>query len=490
VSQAFTEEAALPTVPAGETVIVADTAANIEALTPTQLIDLRAISTSHIVVSDLDGVGPLTLQDGYDYTVTGAVSSGESITFATAGITLTFDDTAAMAGTIYGFDSSEKIRLKDVAYDANGSVNLVGGNVLDVTENGTTYALQLNPSQNFSGDFFHLAADPHGGTDISENTTPCYCRGTRIRTQRGEKRVEKLKIGDKVMTRSGVARPIKWIGRRSFAGRFIRGRTDILPVCIKAGAIGGNAPRRDLWISPHHAMYFDRTYFERAYFDRNHFAAAGRGEGSAFDGVLIEAKDLINGASIVQAEHVNKVEYFHVELETHDVIIAEGALSETFVDDDCRAMFHNAHEFHALYPQAHATATHYYAPRCDEGFEVAGVRRRIALRAGLVPSADPRRPALLGGAVEEISPRRITGWAMNADTPDVPVCLDVYAGGRLIGQTLANLYHKKLAGLGSGHYAFSFAVPAGLKFARATIEVRRSADGRPLPRLLRRRAVA
>ena len=60
------------------------------------------------------------------------------------------------------------------------------------------------------------------------------------------------------------------------------------------------------------------------------------------DGVLIEAKDLVNGVTIVQAERVENVEYFHVELETHDVIIAEGALSETFIDEDSRGMFHNA----------------------------------------------------------------------------------------------------------------------------------------------------
>ena len=59
--------------------------------------------------------------------------------------------------------------------------------------------------------------------------------------------------------------------------------------------------------------------------------------------MLIEAKDLINGVSIVQAERVEKVEYFHIELDSHDVIIAEGALSESFIDDDSRGMFHNAH---------------------------------------------------------------------------------------------------------------------------------------------------
>ena len=47
----------------------------------------------------------------------------------------------------------------------------------------------------------------------------------------------------------------------------------------------------------------------------------------------------------MQAGRVGKVEDFHVELETHDVIIAEGAPSETFIDNDSRAVFHNAHEY-------------------------------------------------------------------------------------------------------------------------------------------------
>jgi hypothetical protein len=70
----------------------------------------------------------------------------------------------------------------------------------------------------------------------------------------------------------------------------------------KAGAIAENVPRRDFWISPHHAMYLD--------------------------GVLIEARHLVNGVSVVRAGRVEKVEYVHIELGTHDVIIAEGALPE------------------------------------------------------------------------------------------------------------------------------------------------------------------
>ena len=88
--------------------------------------------------------------------------------------------------------------------------------------------------------------------------------------------------------------------------------------------------------------------------------------------------------SIVQAERVEKVEYFHLELDTHDVIIAEGAFSESFLDDDSRGMFHNAHEYRARYPDALTGAKQYCVPRCDDGYEVEAARRRIDVRAGLV----------------------------------------------------------------------------------------------------------
>jgi autotransporter-associated beta strand protein len=208
---------------------------------------------------------------------------------------------------------------------------------------------------------FHVNVETING--VTDTIIACYCRGTLIRTPRGERRIERLKIGDKVMTASGVARPIKWIGRRSYGGRFIMGRKGVLPVCIKAGALGANVPQRDLWISPHHAMYFDEA-----------------------GGTLIEAKDIVNGTTIVQAKRVDKVEYFHIELDAHDVIIAEGAASETFLDDNSRCMFHNAHEYYARYGnEATPAAPHYCAPRLDEGYEVESVRRHIAARAGSRP---------------------------------------------------------------------------------------------------------
>jgi hypothetical protein len=285
---------------------------------------------------------------------------------------------------------------------------------------------------------------------------PCYCPGTLIATDRGERAVESLAIGDRVVTASGAARPIKWIGRRDYSGRFLLGRKDILPVCIKAGALDEGLPRRDLFISPHHAMYLE--------------------------GVLIEARDLVNGVTIVQADKVDTVSYIHIELDSHDVIIAEGARSESFVDDDSRGQFHNAHEFTALYPDEARTPARYCAPRLAGGYRVAAARRHIARRAGLGPARDEIRAGSLHGFVDRAGPDGIFGWAQDLDHPETPVCLDVYADGRLIGRTLANRYRRDLeaAGFGSGHHAFAFVPPSDPPCSIGRVEVRRSLDGAPL----------
>ena len=146
------------------------------------------------------------------------------------------------------------------------------------------------------------------------------------------------------------------------------------------------------------------------------------------DGMLIEAKDLINGVSVLRAENVESVEYFHIELDSHDVIIAEGALAESFIDDDSRLLFHNAHEYRVLYPDAAKEASQYCAPRLQEGYEVEAVRRRIALRAGLDEAV---RVGNLRGHVDRITAKCVAGWAQNADHPEAPVCLDVLVRGDL-----------------------------------------------------------
>jgi hypothetical protein len=304
-----------------------------------------------------------------ELTVGGAASG--AITFAGTGGTLQIDDASMPANIISGFVPGDMFYLSGVPFDSDGSADLLSGNVLQITEGGEQFNLNLDPNQNFAGKFFDLNDAEGGGTLVTEDTTPCYCAGTLILTDHGEVEVERLAIGDNVITADGAVRPIRWIGRRSYAGRFARG-SHVLPICIKAGALDVDQPRRDLWISPHHAMFLDSA--------------------------LIEAIDIINGVSIVQADRVGCVDYFHIELDTHDIIIAEGALSESFVDDDSRGIFQNAREFAALYPNIPAVRpVRYCAPRLAFGPELEAARRQIAQRAGIpyTPSSNAKRPRAL-----------------------------------------------------------------------------------------------
>jgi Hint domain len=394
--------------------------------------------------------GGITIEAGtVDLTAAGAAGSGP-ITFDASGDpTLEFTPATAPTNEIDNFGSGDNIQIDDFRETSdsytNGVLTLTG-----TDENG-------NPIPSFTLNIpGHTLANFQinvGSTDTVIDYVACYCAGTWIGTPCGNKRVENLQIGDEVTTASGQARPIKWIGRRSYLGRFVMGRKDILPICIKTGALDDNVPKRDLWISPHHAMLLD--------------------------GVLIEAKDLVNGISIVQAERIDKVEYFHIELETHDLILAEGALSETFLDDDSRFIFQNAHEYRTLYPDAAATLQQYCAPRYEDGYEVEAVRRRLALRAGLRSKDDEPRIGTLRGYVDHITRECVAGWAQNLDHPETPVCLEILVRGILVGQILANRYREDLerAGMGSGCHSFEFTLPSEVAFAPDEVEVRRSLDG-------------
>ena len=371
-----------------------------------------------------------------------------AITFQTGTETLRIETAALQGGdfsnVIKGFASGDRI---DLANSDATHADLGPGNILTISGGTTgTVTFHLDPSESFAGEFFHLDSDGGSGLYITESDQPCYCRGTLILTDRGERPVEELEIGDRLVTLAGAQRPIKWIGRRGYAGRYILGRQDILPICIKPGALGDGVPRRDLWISPHHAMFLE--------------------------GVLIEARDLINGVSIVQPTQIDEVEYFHLELETHDVILAEGAPSETFVDDGSRMMFRNAHEYALLYPNEPRNPARFYAPRLNEGYEVEAARRQIDARAGLRRSDVVRSAPRLRGFVDLLAPGRVAGWVQLPDQPDAPLCVDILAAGRLIGRALANVYRGDLvaAHIGHGCYGFQLALPADVD--PATVEAR------------------
>ena len=157
-------------------------------------------------------------------------------------------------------------------------------------------------------------------------------------------------IGDLVVTADGRAEPVRWIGRRSYAGRFVMANPKVQPIRFRAGSLGGGQPPRD-----------QRGWPEPAQLH-------GRG------GV---PPRLVDGVNIVREQGHDVVEYIHVELREHDIILAEGAPSESFIDDDSRAMFHNAAEYAVLYPGAEPAAG-FCAARLEDGYALEAIRQRLA----------------------------------------------------------------------------------------------------------------
>lgn len=142
----------------------------------------------------------------------------------------------------------------------------------------------------------------------------CFLRGTKILTAGGETEVERLQVGDLVHTASGQSRAIKrllcWNATREPGQAWT---DDVAPIKVFRSALGPNVPHRDLFLSPDHALYID--------------------------GVLMRAKGLVNALSIVRCtEHdAQCLTYFHLELEDHQVIVAEGAQVESLLGDGMTA---------------------------------------------------------------------------------------------------------------------------------------------------------
>ena len=289
----------------------------------------------------------------------------------------------------------------------------------------------------------------NGSLSITPNVA-CYVTGTLILTDKGERPVEQLVIGDFVVTASGAHRPIRWLGRRSYAGRFLAGNPNAQPIRFREGSLGAGLPRRDLLVSPEHAM--------------------------VLDGALVPARCLVDDSSIMQERGLDRVDYFHVELDSHDVILAEGAASESFVDDNSRGMFHNAHEYAARHPGVPMREAAYCLPRLEDGPALEALRRRLS---GQAASAGP-----LSGRLDTVDADRITGWARDVEAPERRVRLRVRDNGAILGEVLADMFRVDLleAGIGDGCFAFVLRVPGGLSPAQHhAITVERAVDGAVLP---------
>ncbi len=154
----------------------------------------------------------------------------------------------------------------------------------------------------------------------------CFLPGTHILTPTGEVEIEHLSVGRSIVTESGALREIRWIGRITVdRDGDAPWRTDAMPIRVAKDAFGKGAPHRDLYLSRSHMVHLN--------------------------GVLIPVGDLINGRTIVAVDVPgDRLVYYHIELETHDVLIAEGAPCESLLTTAAKlAAFDNVDEYYALF---------------------------------------------------------------------------------------------------------------------------------------------
>jgi hypothetical protein len=401
-------------------------------------------------------VVPNSSISGSNLTLTGHGSTGFS-TVADAGVT-TVDFTggserlvvtSALGDTTYtvnGFHYVDQIELQGYGQVTETFVPGVG---LEITKGGQTATIDFTTPGLVSSNF---TITYQGGNTFIEI---CYLRGTHILTPTGEVKIEDIKIGDSVVTRFGGLQAVKWVGRQSFDGRFLANDAEKIPVTISAGALGPNQPVRDLSVSPAHSMLIN--------------------------GQLVLAKNLVNGITIRQDNVPDRVDYFQIELDGHDCVIAEGTFSETFADGPgLRAMFHNAAEFAALYPE-HFPAEELVlcAPR-----HLTGEKMYAAIAPIVATAAAKVAPGPLAGFIDQVSGnRKISGWAQDLANPNLPVELEIVIDDKVVGTVLAADHREDLAsaGRGRGYAAFTFTSSVFLRPSMlATLKVRRAADGAEL----------
>ncbi|MEX0281463.1 MAG: Hint domain-containing protein [Arenibacterium sp.] len=173
------------------------------------------------------------------------------------------------------------------------------------SENGIVTYFDENGQATGTVEFFNI-----------EKVIPCFTPGTRIATPHGERLVETLEIGDRVITRDNGIQEVCWVGKRQLAGAGLP--KHLWPVRIAKGALGNGLPERDMMVSPNHRVLIstDKTalYFEESE-------------------VLVAAKHLVERDGI-ETVNVDEVTYIHFMFARHEVVLSDGAWTESFQPGD------------------------------------------------------------------------------------------------------------------------------------------------------------
>ena len=196
-------------------------------------------------------------------------------------------------------------------------------------------------------------------------TIPCFTRGTLIETDRGAVAVETLQEGDLVATRDNGLQPVRWIGSRTLDGTALEKSEKLRPIRIRRHALGTDVPSSDLLVSPQHRVLV-RSRIAQKMFGR--------------DEILVAAKQLCQVDGIDVADDVSGVEYFHILFDRHEIVVSNGAETESlFTGPEALKSVGAAarEEIFALFPEL---KNRDYVPVAARAIATGRMGRKLAVR--------------------------------------------------------------------------------------------------------------
>lgn len=217
------------------------------------------------------------------------------------GLPIRINNPNPVSNTAAFSDANGYYRIQDIAIDESADYVMY-------LENGVN--VEMTPSTTYTD----TQAVGSNGINYSAATPVCFTAGTRITTPSGQVPVERLAVGDLVVTLDRGPQPVRWITGRRLDRTELEARPNLYPIRIRAGAIGKGLPHRDLLVSPQHRILVRSKIAERVF---------GTGE------VLMPAKKLLGLPGVEVDESVGHVIYYHFICDRHEIVLAENCPSET-----------------------------------------------------------------------------------------------------------------------------------------------------------------
>lgn len=230
------------------------------------------------------------------------------------------DATSGTANAIGGVNSSVDVLGLGATFTDSVVVSdtqtINGGDTARVaidSQTNNSVGVFLQEEQSADEETFHTN-ETVGIVAFEEGLIPCFTKGTRIQTPLGLVNVELLNVGDWVDTVDNGPQQIRWIGRRCLKKHELLAHPDLRPVRILAHALGKQLPERDLLVSKQHRMLVSSKIAERMFGQRE---------------VLISSIKLTALPGIFVDEQIETVEYHHLLFDGHQLVLAEGAKTES-----------------------------------------------------------------------------------------------------------------------------------------------------------------